>query len=243
MLQLQEPQANQLHMGFLWYSSKRSTLIGEMQQTMQQVQQLLGAVHQRDTQQQEQQQQQQQQQQTPLDSAAASGSTIPVQCSGSGSGSGTSSGSSTGLNLDMLEDADNILQDLGRLVWRLHEVSRCLIYRYCNVLDPYQLSMPILHSFPYIGQPPPIIEAVVKKRVAAQQKQEAEQEQQQQQEEQQRQQQRRRRRWGPRFCEQQQQQKAEEDEEQEEEEEEDVTDSHAEVKKGTAGVDKGSTDS
>ncbi|WIA42389.1 hypothetical protein OEZ86_008392 [Tetradesmus obliquus] len=176
-LQLREPEANQLHMAFLWYSLKRSTLIEQMQQTMQQLQQLLGPV--------QQQQQQdtlplpQQLQQAPLMSGAAS----PIKC-GAGGGSSSSSGSSSsngggsssgaGLNLDMLEDADNILQDLGRLVWRLRETSRCLIYRYCNVLDPYQLSMSILHSYPYIGQPPPIIETVVKKRVAAQQQQEKE---------------------------------------------------------------------
>lgn len=79
-----------------------------------------------------------------------------------------------------LEEADQVLQTLGKQVWQLREVSRCLIYQYMNTLDPYQLSVAVIHSWPFIAQPPPVIEAVVKDLVKQQQDEEQKQVRQQQ---------------------------------------------------------------
>lgn len=67
-----------------------------------------------------------------------------------------------------LEEADAVAQKLGRQVWQLREVSRCLGYQFLNTVDPYQLALVVLHSWPFLAQPAPIIEAIVVKRVQEQ---------------------------------------------------------------------------
>lgn len=71
--------------------------------------------------------------------------------------------------LENMEAADELLQQLGRLVWQLREVSRCLIFQFSNALDPYQMSLSVIHSWPFIMQPPPILEVMVKREVEKQQ--------------------------------------------------------------------------
>jgi hypothetical protein len=71
--------------------------------------------------------------------------------------------------LQNMEAADTLLQQLSRQVWCLREASRCLIFQWCNVLDPLQLSLSTVHAWPYIVQPPPVLEVLVRQHVARQQ--------------------------------------------------------------------------
>uniref|UniRef100_A0A383VQU8 Uncharacterized protein n=1 Tax=Tetradesmus obliquus TaxID=3088 RepID=A0A383VQU8_TETOB len=186
-LDIPPPHMAQLHTGFLIYNAKRSELIHQMQQTMGELQQLLKPLTQQQQELQEQDQQQhladkQQQVQDALRSGgsnssdshfllAADNATAAAQ-QGSQPGSAAAAAAATAAAPDMLEcmeDADRLLQQLSRQVWSLREASRCLIFHFVNVVDPLQMSLAAVHSWPFIMQPPPIIEVLVKQTVAAQQ--------------------------------------------------------------------------
>ncbi|WIA21748.1 hypothetical protein OEZ85_000912 [Tetradesmus obliquus] len=187
-LDIPPPHMAQLHTGFLIYNAKRSELIHQMQQTMGELQQLLKPLTQQQQELLEQDQQQhladkQQQVQGALCSGgsnsssdshfplAADNATAAAQ-QGSQPGSAAAAAAATAAAPDMLEcmeDADRLLQQLSRQVWSLREASRCLIFHFANVVDPLQMSLAAVHSWPFIMQPPPIIEVLVKQGVAAQQ--------------------------------------------------------------------------
>jgi hypothetical protein len=72
-----------------------------------------------------------------------------------------------------MEQADVLLQQLSRQVRSLREASRCLIFQFCNVLDPLQLALSGIHAWPYIVQPPPVLEVLVRQEVARQQREDS----------------------------------------------------------------------
>lgn len=176
-LQLGSDQAQEIHLAFNWYDHKRTEYTTQIQRTMQQLQamfdkagQLVPPVHlaaadavsgagtKEDA----------VLQPSSSDSGASSSSAIHTR-SGSGAGNGGCSCSSSEMVFGTLEEADKVLRELGKQVWQLREVSRCLVFQFMNVLDAYQHSMVILHSWPFLAQPPPIIAAIVKQRVQEQQ--------------------------------------------------------------------------
>jgi type I site-specific restriction endonuclease len=182
----------QLHTGFLIYSNKRSELTAGMQETMTQLQQLLKLVlqdtHEQPTNKQQQQQpakhqddsadSQDPQQADSNDSSTSKFSRSSSACMPNKAADAVASGKhsavpSTDVMLQNLEDADALLQQLSRQVWCLREASRCLIFQYCNVLDPLQLSMSAVHAWPYIVQPPPLLEVLVRQQVARQQREDS----------------------------------------------------------------------
>jgi hypothetical protein len=167
----------QLHTGFLIYSSKRSELTAQMQATMAQLQQLLTPVVQE-----QQQQPAKQPQGVPAskipqhdDSNDSSTSSItasapPTTAARQPSQPSQLSRAPTAADmLENLEQADVLLQQLSRQVWCLREASRCLIFQFCNVLDPLQLSLSAVNAWPFIAQPPPVLEVLVRQEVARQQ--------------------------------------------------------------------------
>jgi hypothetical protein len=177
----------QLHTGFLIYSSKRSELTAQMQATMAQLQQLLTPVVQ------EQQDLQVLQGPRQADSNDRSISCTAIKHS-NGNTSATPSALSTaaaataaasaaarapgwpaapGDMLANMEQADVLLQQLSRQVRSLREASRCLIFQFCNVLDPLQLALSGIHAWPYIVQPLPVLEVLVRQEVARQQREDS----------------------------------------------------------------------
>jgi hypothetical protein len=174
----------QLHTGFLIYSSKRSELTAQMQATMTQLQQLLTPVVQEQQQPAKQQQQQpaktQQDQQVlhgPQHADSNDSSTSSITASAPPTAAACQPSQPSQLSrapaaadmLENLEQADVLLQQLSRQVWCLREASRCLIFQWCNVLDPLQLSLSAVNAWPFIVQPPPVLEVLVRQEVARQQ--------------------------------------------------------------------------
>jgi hypothetical protein len=194
-LDIPQQDRAQLHTGFLIYNSKRTELTGQMQKTMSQLQLLLVPLTQEPSPQAEQRQQQQQQQRqllsshpessTPLRPAdnRCSPSSATTRTSSSDDSSSSSSAATAVAHqgqqstapdtLECMEQADRLLQQLSRQVRCLREASRCLIFQCCNVVDPLQLSMSVLHSWPFIMQPPPVVEVLVKQQVDRQQQEDS----------------------------------------------------------------------
>jgi hypothetical protein len=164
-----------LHSSFLLYSGKRSELTAQMQATMTQLQQLLGALTQQ------------------RGSADAVHGSHSVEGYGGAAAAAAAAavaaaadiaipGQTQQLHSDMfgvLEDADALLAQLSRQVWSLREVSRCLVFNVANTLDPLQMSRATVNSWPFLMQPPPIVEVLVAQHVAQQQQDESEQQSQQ----------------------------------------------------------------
>lgn len=146
-MKLRRSQLKQLHTGFTWYNNKRSELTAQMQQAVGELQLLLG----------------------PPPAAAAAAA---ADNSSGGHGKATAANNQVDVPLEQIEHADKVLQRLSRLVWQLREVSRCLIFQFANVLDPYQLAACTVHAWPFILQPPPVIEEWVKGEVQRQQQEE-----------------------------------------------------------------------
>jgi hypothetical protein len=177
-LSIPQEHMAQLHTGFLIYNSKRTELTGQLQQTMTQLQQLLKpSVQQPALQAGTHAQQQLQQQQQQLVSSSLDSPELPRAGSTTSSdNSSSSSFTNQGLHsrasdmLECMEDADRLLRQLSRQVRSLREASRCLIFQFANVLDPLQLSLSVVHAWPYLVQPPPVVEVLVKQQVAQQQR-------------------------------------------------------------------------
>ncbi|KAF8063807.1 hypothetical protein HT031_003664 [Scenedesmus sp. PABB004] len=159
-LGLRPDQEQRLHTGFVWYNTKRSELTRQMQEVVAQLQVLLTGGH------------------APASaqgsnatgdgrhSSGDSGSGGPGSAGPSSGGGGGAGGVLSWQQLEAVEATDALLVELGRLVWRLRESSRTLVFQFINTLDPLQLARSAVHAWPFISQPPALLEVMVKRRAA-----------------------------------------------------------------------------